>query len=82
MNLYLIITGIIILILLLIAGVRNLMKQGSDITLALRSNGRKIRDATRRVKEIESIDPVELTETDRKNLEKLKRTINQLNIND
>lgn len=80
MNLYLIIAGIIILIVVLIAGVRNLMKQGSDITLALSNNGRKIRDATRRVKEIESIDPGELTETDRKNLEKLKNTIDQLNI--
>lgn len=80
MNLYLIIAGIIILIVLLTASVRNLMKQGSDITLTLSSNGRKIRDATRRVKEIESIDHCELTETDRKNLEKLKSTIDQLNI--
>jgi len=80
MNLYMIIAGIIILIVVLIAAVRNLMKQGSDITLTLSSTGRKIRDAARRVKEIESIDPDELTETDRKNLEKLKNTIDQLNI--
>jgi hypothetical protein len=78
MNLYLLISGIIILIVLLIVGVRNLMKQGRELTLALGSTGRKIREATRRIRELESIDPAELTENDRRNLEKLKQAINQL----
>ena len=80
MNLNLIITGIFILIILFIAGVKIILKQGSDMTLLLSSAGRKIREATRRVKEIELINPDDLSETDRKNLEKLKDTIDRLNI--
>jgi len=73
--------GLVIVIAVLVFFVAKTLRQARELGFALGSSQRKIREISNRIKEIQAMDPDELTDDDKKKLAYLSSSLKKLSNN-